>query len=429
MEFKKGFKLKQAESQAKRCMDCGTPFCHSGCPVGNIIPEWNNLVTLEDYEKAWERLSQTNNFPELTGRICPAPCEDICTLGINMAPVNIKGIEQTIADLAFKNGWVKPRIAKIKTNLKVAVVGSGPCGLAAAQQLAREGHHVTVFERHASPGGLLTYGIPNFKLEKTVISKRLEQLKLEGVEFKLGIEIGRDITLEDLKENYQAILLAVGANKPRQLNITDNGSNNNDIISADDFLKEQMELILGERDSLSMTAHKKKVIVIGGGDTGADCVGTSARQGADSIDQIEIQPQPSKEFLKTSTSHAEGCKRHWSLLAKETIRNQDGKLVGVKVVKLEWEGGSFSEIKGSEITMPADLIIYAVGYDGFDTSILETTSLKPAENGFLNANAKFQTTEDKIFAAGDVRIGPSLVVNAIDEGRRAAAMIHDYLTH
>jgi glutamate synthase (NADPH/NADH) small chain len=431
-EFKQEYTENTLKSQSMRCMDCGTPFCHNGCPLNNQIPEWNELTSLGAFEKAWQRLEETNNFPEFTGRVCPAPCENVCTLGINSDSVSIRGIEHSLSTLAEKSGWIKAQKPELTTGKKVAVIGSGPCGLAAAQQLTRAGHEVTVFERNKTLGGLLTYGIPAFKLEKNLIKKRIIQLKEEGVNFVTGFEIGKDKKINELETEFDAILIAVGANKSRTINLNTNLSElkieptPNTVVSADDFLKNQIEVILGEADSLIANAKNKDVIVIGGGDTGADCVGTSIRQGANSVTQIEILPKPITP--KNSSSHDEGCTRLWSTMSKDLIYNKEGQLTALRTIDVKWKNPKeFDEINTSEKILPADLIIYAIGYDGFDKRLLEGTTYI-AKNNFIRTNKNFRLESTKIFAAGDVRTGPSLVVTAIKEGREAANKINAFLT-
>ena len=431
-EFKKEYDNDNLSSQASRCMDCGTPFCHNGCPLNNNIPEWNELTTLGAHKQAWARLEETNNFPEFTGRICPAPCENVCTLSINSDPVSIRGIEHSLSSLAKKHGWIKARPAKHKTGKKVAVIGSGPCGLAAAQQLARLGHSVTVFDRHNSPGGLLTYGIPAFKLSKDIIEDRVKQLIEEDVKFKMNTAVGKDIKLDALQNNYDAVLIAVGANKPRELALSNYRSSqaekhSKQILCADDFLKNQIELILKEKESLVVDAKNKDVIVIGGGDTGADCVGTSIRQGAKSVTQLEILPKPL--IPKNSSSHEEGCKRLWSTLSTELVTDNSGKITALKTVDVRWKKDkTFEKIDNTEKVFPADLILYAIGYDGYDKNLIEGQELPDlAQSQFIKPKPDMNIQDTNLFAAGDVRVGPSLVVTAIREGRDVAKSIHEFL--
>lgn len=457
-EFKTSLDDSTAKSQAARCMDCGTPFCHSGCPIGNMIPEWNALVREEDYETAWKRLELTNNFPEITGRICPAPCESSCVLGINAPAVSIKSIEHKIADVALENGWIKPKPPSKKLGTKIAIVGSGPAGLTAAQQLARMGHDVDVFERNTSIGGLMTYGIPSFKLSKDLIDARFSQMKEEGVRFFTNFEIGKDESLQSLKNRFDAVVIAVGANKPRKLVINDAWNDKvthenlptYGIISADQFLKEQIELLREEKSKLSVSAKDKHVIVIGGGDTGSDCIGTSLRQGAVSVVQFEILPMPPElgahptaedrpknsqwpgpiHMLKESTSQEEGCERYWQISSESILRDSSGKISGIETYEVRWEiedgKKTLQKLEDKKKVFPADLVVYAVGYDGFDQNLLKGTTLSANENGFLG-NGKDLQLEGNLFIAGDIKRGPSLVVWAIEEGRRVAQLVDQYL--
>lgn len=435
LEFKSTYDNGALLDQSKRCMDCGTPFCHSACPLGNLIPEWNELTALGINKKAWERLEETNNFPEITGRICPAPCESDCTLGLIEEPVSIKGIEHTLSEIAFQNGWIKAKPPKVETGKKIAVIGSGPCGLSAAQQLRRKGHNVTIYDKNKTPGGLLTYGIPAFKLSKDVIKRRISQLLAEGVVFKNEVEIGKDVNIDQLKTDYDAVLVAVGANKPRALKLenynSDNILNNSDqIVGAEDFLKNQIEVILCEEKRLSTHAKNKNVIVIGGGDTGADCVGTSIRQGAFSVTQIEIHEQPAQ--IKSSSSHMEGCDRVWGTKTLRIRKNEEGLTSGVDTIKVYWDPNKgFVERHGTEKTYPADLILFAIGYDGFNRSLFHSSSFdnEYKEGKYLSTDKNFKLSAQNVFVAGDVRTGPSLVVNAINEGRKVAEEISKFVSH
>ncbi len=429
--------------QASRCMDCGIPFCHTGCPVSNRIPEFNDLVYRGKWREASENLHSTNNFPEITGRVCPAPCEPACTLSINDAPVLIKHIEYQIAERAFQEGWVEPRLAPQRTARRVAVVGSGPAGLAAAQQLARVGHDVVVFEKDDRIGGLLRYGIPDFKLEKWVIDRRLQQLRAEGVKFETGVVVGEDLSERYLRRNFDAILLAMGAGEPRGLSIR--GAAFDNVHFAMDFLVQQNRLVAGDRSPEPaewITALDKRVVVIGGGDTGSDCVGTSLRQGAREVHQLEILPEPPEErnpttpwpmwpqILRTSTSHEEGCQRRWGVLTK--------KLSGVSVranelhgVEVEWASGpkgwEMKEIPGTEFGMPVDLVLLAMGFlHVVHVGLVESLGLNLDRQGNVVVD-DYMTSEEGVFAAGDTTQGASLVVSAIAAGREAAQRIDTYL--
>jgi glutamate synthase (NADPH/NADH) small chain len=422
--------------QASRCMNCGIPYCHNGCPVNNQIPDWNDLVYKGDWQDAVENLLSTNNFPEFTGRICPAPCEAACTLNIIDQPVTIKTIEAALADRGWKEGWIKPRPAKVKTGKSVAVVGSGPAGLACAQQLARAGHSVTVFEKSDRVGGLLRYGIPDFKMEKHLINRRAVQMEAEGVVFRTSTEVGVDISVKALRENFDAVVLAGGAEEPRTLAIP--GAELPGVRLAMEFLTQQNMRNAGDdevgaapRGTLSSTG--KRVIVIGGGDTGSDCVGTSNRQGALSVTQIEIMPvPPAKENkaltwpdwpmkLRTSSSHEEGVERDWAVLTKEVV-GEDGVVTGLKCVRADWSNGKLGEVPGSEFVIPADLILLAMGFTGpRKAGLLEQVGVTLTERGNVEADTVgYATSEEGVFACGDMRRGQSLVVWAIREGRQAA---------
>ncbi|EKB48460.1 glutamate synthase subunit beta [Cecembia lonarensis] len=440
-EIYKPFDGEKLNQQAARCMDCGIPFCHQGCPLGNVIPEFNEAVYRNEWEEAFLILKSTNNFPEFTGRICPAPCEASCVLGINKDPVAIELIEKSIAEKAYEMGFVQARPPKKRTGKSVAVIGSGPAGLAAADQLNQAGHEVTVFEKDQKPGGLLRYGIPDFKLEKWVIDRRLEIMEKEGVIFSNGTEVGFNIKAENILRNFDAVILATGAQQPRALNIK--GSDLKGVHFAMDFLGKQNQVIAGELPENPISAKDKHVVVIGGGDTGSDCIGTSNRQGAKSITQLELLPKPPQKrtelnpwpewpmTLKTSSSHEEGADRVFSILTKEFVGNEKGEVTGLVLVDLEWkeeEGRmQFVEIAGTERTIPCDLAFIAIGYTG------------PAQNGLLGAfgvetlmnslpkSKAYQSTNKKVFLAGDMRRGQSLVVWAISEGREAAVKVDEYL--
>ncbi|WP_120077407.1 glutamate synthase subunit beta [Aurantiacibacter odishensis] len=431
------------KNQAARCMNCGIPYCHNGCPVNNIIPDWNHLVYEGDWKNALEILHSTNNFPEFTGRVCPAPCEASCTLNITDEPVTIKSIECAIIDRGWKEGWVKPQVPETKTGKSVAVVGSGPAGMACAQQLARAGHSVTVFEKSDRVGGLLRYGIPDFKMEKTQINRRAVQMEAEGVVFKTSTEVGVDISMKNLKENFDAVVLAGGAEHPRMLEIP--GAEMSGVRLAMEFLTQQNKRNAGDDETRAaprgtLTATGKHVIVIGGGDTGSDCVGTSNRQGAKSVTQIEIMPQPPEKEnklltwpdwpmkLRTSSSHEEGVERDWSVLTKEVV-GEDGKVTGLKCVRADWSEGQLKEVPDSEFTLPADLILLAMGFLGpRQQGMIEQSAVTLTDRGNVEANVKdYRTSDPAIYACGDMRRGQSLVVWAIREGRQCAASVDEAL--
>ncbi len=454
-EFVKPFEPQELNKQAARCMNCGVPFCHSGCPLGNIIPEFNDAVYRESWEEAYEILSSTNNFPEFTGRICPAPCESACVLGINQPPVNIEEIEKHIIEIAFDKGYVKPKVPVLRTGKKIAVIGSGPAGLAAAAQLNQAGHHVTVFERDEKPGGLLRYGIPDFKLEKNVIDRRITLMEEEGIVFKCNANVGVNVNINDLTRDYNAVVLAGGSTIPRDLPIP--GRELNGVHYAMHFLKQQNKLVAGS-DPLAqkniesnvldhlLSAKGKHVVVIGGGDTGSDCVGTSNRQGAASITQFELMPKPPESrtpimpwptypmVLKTTTSHEEGCERQWAVATKEFIGDENGNLKALKTVELEWKSedgrpSKFTERAGSEKIIPCELVLLAMGFVAPQkTGMLDTLDIELDERGNVRATEKeFKTNIGKIFACGDMRRGQSLVVWAISEGRECARKVDEFL--
>ncbi|HVR91956.1 MAG TPA: glutamate synthase subunit beta [Novosphingobium sp.] len=431
------------QGQASRCMDCGIPYCHSGCPVNNMIPDWNHLVYEGDWRSALDNLHSTNNFPEFTGRICPAPCEASCTLNIIDQPVTIKSIECAIVDRGWDEGWIGPQIPHHRTGKTVAVVGSGPAGLAAAQQLARAGHSVTVFEKADRVGGLLRYGIPDFKMEKPPINRRAVQMEAEGVQFRTSTEVGVTISVGSLKENFDAIVLSGGAEEPRGLDIP--GAELPGVRLAMEFLTQQNKRNAGD-DELraaprgSLTATAKHVIVIGGGDTGSDCVGTSNRQGPASVTQLEIMPQPPEKEdkaltwpdwplkLRTSSSHEEGVARDWAVLAKR-VTGANGQVAGLECVRVEWQGGSMGEIEGSEFTLRADLILLAMGFTGpRKQGLLDQAGVDLDARGNVFADTfSYRTSDPQIFACGDMRRGQSLVVWAIREGRQAARAVDEML--
>ncbi len=441
------FTVPQAESalkgQAARCMNCGIPYCHNGCPVNNIIPDWNHLVYEGDWREALTNLHSTNNFPEFTGRICPAPCEAACTLNIVDAPVTIKSIECAIVDKGWEEGWIVPRPPLARTGKSVAVIGSGPAGLAAAQQLGRAGHSVTVFEKSDRIGGLLRYGIPDFKMEKHLINRRAVQMEAEGVQFRTSSEVGVVVSVASLKENFDAIVLAGGAEEPRQLSIP--GAELSGVRLAMEFLTQQNKRVAGDDEVRaaprgSLTATAKHVVVIGGGDTGSDCVGTSNRQGAASVTQLEIMPRPPEHEdkaltwpdwplkLRTSTSHAEGCERDWAVMVKRVI-GENGQVTGLECGRLEWSGGSFEEVPGSDFVLPADLILLAMGFTGpRQQGLLDQAGVALDRRGNVAANVfDYRTSDPAIYACGDMRRGQSLVVWAIREGRQAARAVDEAL--
>jgi glutamate synthase (NADPH/NADH) small chain len=433
---------KDLRAQASRCMNCGIPYCHNGCPVNNIIPDWNHLAYEGDWKNALEVLHSTNNFPEFTGRICPAPCEASCTLNIMDQPVTIKSIECAIVDKGWQEGWITPQVPARRTGKTVAVVGSGPAGLAAAQQLARAGHSVTVFEKNDRVGGLLRYGIPDFKMEKHLINRRAVQMEAEGVQFRTGVEVGVTISVSSLKENFDAIVLAGGAEDARRLEIP--GAELPGVRLAMEFLTQQNKRNAGD-DELraaprgSITATGKNVVVIGGGDTGSDCVGTSIRQGARSVTQIEIMPKPPEKEdkglswpnwplkLRTSSSHEEGVERDWAILTRRVTG--DNEVKGLECVRVEWIDGKMTEIPGSEFVLEAELILLAMGFVGpLRQGLLEQAGVALDGRGNVAANmSDYQTSDPKIFACGDMRRGQSLVVWAIREGRQTARAVDEAL--
>jgi len=429
-------------AQASRCMNCGIPHCHTGCPVNNIIPDWNHLVYEDDYRNALEVLHSTNNFPEFTGRVCPAPCEAACTLNIIDQPVTIKSIECQIVDKGWQEGWITPQIPERRTGKLVAVVGSGPAGMACAQQLARAGHSVTLFEKNDRVGGLLRYGIPDFKMEKHLINRRMKQMEAEGVEFRTSTEVGVKISVKSLKENFDAIVMSGGAEEPRRLEIP--GAELPGVHVAMDFLRQQNKRNAGDDEMRAapdgtISAAGKHVIVIGGGDTGSDCVGTSNRQGAKSVTQIEIMPKPPEHEdkamvwpewplkLRTSSSHEEGVERDWAILTKRVIG--DNEVKALECVRIEWKDGKFEEIPGSEFTLEADLILLAMGFLGpRKQGLLDQAGVELDARGNVKADTEeYQTSDDKIWACGDMRRGQSLVVWAIREGRQCARSVDEAL--
>ncbi|MBL8289066.1 MAG: glutamate synthase subunit beta [Rubrivivax sp.] len=462
-EFVSSLNAEQARQQGARCMDCGTPFCTSGCPVNNIIPDFNDLVyrgTPEHWRAAIEVLHQTNNFPEFTGRVCPAPCEEACTLNVNDDPVGIKSIEHAIIDRAWAEGWVEPQAAAVKTGKTVAVVGSGPAGLAAAQQLARAGHAVTVFEKGSRLGGLLRYGIPDFKMEKSHIDRRIEQMRAEGVVFRTGVLVGalpeegpaskvgndarESVAAAKLLADFDAVLLAGGAETSRDLPVPGRGLDG--VHFAMEFLPQQNKVVAGDTIKGQIRADGKHVIVIGGGDTGSDCVGTSNRQGAASVTQFELLPMPPEHEnkplvwpywpvkLRTSSSHEEGCERTFAIATKEFIAGSGknkGRVASLKTVQVQWEGGKMIELPGTEKVWKADLVLLAMGFTSPVASVLEAFGVERDGRGNAKAHTEaaggYKTSVEKVFAAGDMRRGQSLVVWAIREGRQAARAVDEFL--
>lgn len=426
-------------AQASRCMNCGIPYCHNGCPVNNIIPDWNHLVYEGDWKNALDVLHSTNNFPEFTGRICPAPCEASCTLNINDAAVTIKSIECAIVDRGWEQGWIVPQLPARHTGKSVAVVGSGPAGMACAQQLARAGHSVVLFEKADRVGGLMRYGIPDFKLDKQLIQRRLVQMMAEGVEFRTSTEVGVTVSLASLKDNFDAVVLSGGAEEPRPLLIP--GFELPGVRFAMEFLTQQNKRNAGDDEVRaaprgSLTATGKHVVVIGGGDTGSDCVGTSLRQGAASVTQIEIMPKPPAREdkaqtwpdwpmkLRTSSSHEEGCERDWAILTKRVI-GHNSQVTGLECVRVEWVDGQMREVAGSEFTLRADLILLAMGFTGpKKLGLLDQAKVDlDARGNVLADTVSYRTSDPQIFACGDMRRGQSLVVWAIREGRQAARAV------
>ena len=440
-EFVMHLSDEEAKTQGARCMDCGIPFCNNGCPVNNIIPDWNDLVYKQDWEGALEVLHSTNNFPEFTSRICPAPCESACTLNINSDPVGIKSIEHAIIDKAWENNWVLPQITKIKTGKKIAIVGSGPAGMAAAQQLARVGHHVVVLEKNDRIGGLLRYGIPDFKMEKIHIDRRVRQMEEEGVVFKTNQNVGENVKPDDLINEYDAVILAGGAEWPRDLPIP--GRDLDGVHFAMDFLPLQNKVVAGDKFKDQIMATNKHVVVIGGGDTGSDCVGTSNRHGAASISQFELMPQPPENEnkllawpywplkMRTSSSHEEGCDRDWSIATKSFVDDGNGKVKELIASKVKWEDGKMKEIPGSEFKLKADLVLLAMGFISPQQKILDLFNVEKDQRGNAKADTEgessYATSKNKVFAAGDMRRGQSLVVWAIREGRQCARSVDEFL--
>ena len=442
-EFTKPLHIKEQQKQGSRCMDCGIPFCHSGCPLGNLIPDFNDLIHKGEWKQALEILHATNNFPEFTGRLCPAPCEQACVLGLIDEPVSIENIEKSIVEKGFEEGWIVPQKPTKRTGKTIAIVGSGPAGLAAAQQLNRVGHSVVVFERDDQIGGLLRYGIPNFKLEKEIIDRRVDILKEEGIEFKTNVNVGVNYPVASLK-NFDAVLLSGGATMSRSIPIKGNEAKG--VVQAMDFLTRQTKALFDEKSQKNIiNAKGKNVIVIGGGDTGSDCIGTSNRQGAKSVTNFEIMSKPPSERsvktpwpfwpmqLKTSSSHDEGCDRNWLVSTKEFLTNDKGELYALKTVEVSWktipgQRPQIIEREGSEKIWPCDLALLALGFTGPDKSLPEQLGLELDTRTNIKASVKdYKTNISGIFTAGDMRRGQSLIVWAISEGRQAAHHIDSYL--
>jgi len=441
-EFTKPLSNAEITKQGSRCMDCGIPFCHSGCPLGNLIPDFNHMVHQGEWKKASWILHSTNNFPEFTGRLCPAPCEQACVLGIIDDPVSIENLEKCIVERAFKEGWIIPLIPNKRTGKKIAVVGYGPAGLAAAQQLNRAGHKVTVFERDDELGGLLRYGIPNFKLEKGIIDRRIAILEKEGIKFKTNVNVGVYYSIEKLKK-FDAVVLCGGATQKRGLPIP--GDESSGVVQAMDFLTQQTKVVLGKEVKNQILATDKNVIVIGGGDTGSDCVGTSNRHGATSVTNFEIMPKPPGHRsettpwpywplqLKTSTSHKEGCDRNWLINTKEFITNEKGDLIALKTINVEWkivpgQRPELIELEGTEKIWPCELALLALGFTGPESTLSDKLDIETDfRSNYKASTTEYQTNIPNIFTAGDMRRGQSLIVWAISEGREAAKKVDEYL--
>jgi len=436
----------ELKDQAARCMECGIPFCHVlGCPLSNLIPEWNDFIYKGQWKEAYERLSLTNNFPEITGRVCPATCESACTLSINDSPVSIKNIELTIIENAFKEGWVIPQMPVKKTGKKVAVIGSGPAGLAASQDLCRLGHNVTLFEKSEKVGGYLRYGIPDFKLEKHIIDRRVEQMKAEGVKIETNVNIGVDATANYLLKSFDVVLLTIGAGEPRDLLVP--GRESKGVYFAMEYLSLSNQFVSGEiKEKDLISAKDKNVLVIGGGDTGSDCVGTANRQGAKKVTQIEIMPKPMEWkddsnpnwpdwpiILRISSSHKEGCERDWNILTK-SFEAENGKVKKAKCVKVEWEKvkpgerPSFKEVEGSEFEINTDLVLLSMGFvHPVHEGLIKDSNIELDNRGNVKTDEKYATNLARVFAAGDVNTGASLVVRAINHGKQSSLAIDNFL--
>ncbi|MCW2573039.1 MAG: gltD [Frankiales bacterium] len=438
-EVYEDFEPSALREQASRCMDCGIPFCHNGCPLGNLIPEWNDLVWKDDWREASERLHATNNFPEFTGRLCPAPCEASCVLGINANPVTIKQVEVEIADRANGEGWIEPVTAAEQTGKRVAVVGSGPAGLAAAQQLTRAGHEVTVLERQARIGGLLRYGIPEFKMEKAVLDRRLAQMVAEGTQFQTGVDVGVNLSVAELRSSYDAVVLAGGSTVGRDLPVP--GRELDGIHLAMDYLKPSNEVQEGTRETCPITAEDKDVVIIGGGDTGADCLGTAHRQGARSVTQLEIMPQPPDQrasstpwptwplMLRTSSAHEEGGERMFSVNTVQFLGDDDGVVSALELVDVEMIDGRFTPVEGSSRRLPAQLVLLAMGFVGPEREgLLDQLGVEMDGRGNVARSDAWATNVPGVFVAGDMGRGQSLIVWAIAEGRSAASAVDAFLS-
>ncbi len=442
-EFTLALSNEELKKQGGRCMDCGVPFCHSGCPLGNLIPDFNDAVYNDEWKKAFHILQATNNFPEFTGRLCPAPCEDACVLGINQLPVAIELLEKNIVERGFSEGWIKAQVPEKRTGKKVAIIGSGPAGLAAAQQLNQAGHGVTVYERDNKVGGLLRYGIPDFKLEKHIIDRRVNLLEAEGITFVCNTAIGKDITTSALENQFDAIVICTGASSKRPLPIP--GANLNGVVQAMDFLSHNNKVVDGQLNrAAKYQANNKNVIVIGGGDTGSDCIGTSMRHGAKSLTNFELMPKPAATRtvenpwpfwsfkLSNSSSHKEGGQRAWNIMTKEFLGDENGNLIGLVTVEVDWQkvGDNKSElveVQGSEKTWPCELALLALGFTGTEKSLPEQFGLAIDAAGNILTTKKYQSKKTNIFTAGDARRGQSLIVWAISEGREAAHQVDTYL--
>ena len=439
-ELYEPFPEEKLKKQGARCMDCGVPFCQSpsGCPVVNLIPEWNDMVYRGRWKDALKALHTTNNFPEFTGRLCPAPCESACVLGINQDPVSIRILEWNIIDKGFDEGWIEPVLPVVATGKKVAVIGSGPAGLAAAQQLVRAGHAVTVYEKADRIGGLLRYGIPDFKMEKWVLDRRLEQMKIEGVDFEAGVHVGVDLSIETLRQKFDAVLLTLGAEKARDLEIP--GRDLKGVHFAMEFLTQQNRRVAGDEITEEpITAKGKRVVIIGGGDTGSDCLGTSHRHGCSEVHQFELLPEPPPSRaestpwplwpmqLRTSHAHEEGCDRQWSISTTK-FSGHNGQVTKLHAEQVKFENGKFTSIPGTAFELEVDLVLLAMGFTGpVQNGLLDDLGVEYGPRGSVAVNENFMTSVDGVFAAGDTKRGASLIVWAIAEGRNAAAGIHQYL--
>jgi glutamate synthase (NADPH/NADH) small chain len=441
-EFAIPLPQEEVEVQGARCMNCGVPFCHNGCPLGNVIPDFNDLVYRGRWQAGLRSLLSTNNFPEFTGRVCPAPCESACVLGINKPPVTIKNIEISIIEKAFIEGWVEPHPPKVRTGRSVAVIGSGPAGLACADQLNKAGHLVTVYERADRIGGLLRYGIPDFKLDKSVVKRRVDHMAAEGVVFRTSAHVGVDIPASQILAEHNAVVLAGGSTKPRDLPIP--GRDAQGVLFAMDFLTQSNKRVAGDAipAERALLATGLDVVVIGGGDTGSDCVGTSIRQGARSVTQIEILPKPPEartmetpwpthagpRMFSTSSSQAEGCERDWSVLSKEFLKDDQGRVRAIRCVRVDWSSGRMTEVPASEFELPAGLVLLAMGFLHPEHPVLDDFGVQKDDRGNCRSENGFRTSREGVFSAGDMRRGQSLVVWAIVEGRECARQVDEFLT-